>query len=282
MWSPEDEEFHLASLEMEKLGLEVPPSYQLGGPLHNTFQRPITLPAPMNEVVIQEHRALVGSTGTKVWNSSLLLAHWIVEHGEQWISGRSLLEVGCGTGLPGLVAKKAGAARVRLTDGCADVLPLCQHSIEVNGLHNPSEIVTGLLNFSDELSWAEAFWTLALDNAAPRHPRRPDSALVDIIIGADIFLSAYNTEGLLAMVDEVLSRPSNTEADQLPEGYKQTFIGCTVPRPGLGPFKDGMLALGFQQVVSVEQVLPESFDGVAWERFGQKGPPHGSIFVYQR
>eukprot|EP01061_Rhynchopus_euleeides_P042317 TRINITY_DN73859_c0_g1_i1.p1 TRINITY_DN73859_c0_g1~~TRINITY_DN73859_c0_g1_i1.p1 ORF type:complete len:241 (+),score=82.68 TRINITY_DN73859_c0_g1_i1:57-725(+) len=50
-----------------------------------------------------------------VWDSSSMLAEWIVANPES-VQGKEVLELGCGLGLPALAAALAGAARVVATD----------------------------------------------------------------------------------------------------------------------------------------------------------------------
>ena len=45
-----------------------------------------------------------GTTGAAVWNSAVLLADHMAGLGPSYWKGKAVLELGCGTGLPGLVA----------------------------------------------------------------------------------------------------------------------------------------------------------------------------------
>ena len=70
-------------------------------------------PAPV-PVLLHECAWSDGGTGWRAWPCALLLACWLARGGS--VRGRSVLEVGCGLGLPGLAAAALGAARVVLTD----------------------------------------------------------------------------------------------------------------------------------------------------------------------
>lgn len=46
------------------------------------------------------------TTGLGIWPASILLSRWIAELGEELFEGKTVLELGCGCGLPGLVTGK--------------------------------------------------------------------------------------------------------------------------------------------------------------------------------
>ncbi|XP_005100169.1 methyltransferase-like protein 23 [Aplysia californica] len=78
------------------------------------------------------------SYGLYVWPSAPVLAQYTWLHRHK-VRGKSVLEIGAGTGLPGIVAAKCGA-RVTLSDSVA--LPQCRDrcrsSAEANGLSDVS------------------------------------------------------------------------------------------------------------------------------------------------
>ena len=61
-------------------------------------------------------------TGGRVWSSARVLCGWLCEQREDAIHGRSVLELGCGTGAVGLYAAAIGARRVVLSDGGSSAL----------------------------------------------------------------------------------------------------------------------------------------------------------------
>lgn len=68
-----------------------------------------------------------------VWPSALALASYVAQEGELGrLKGRSVLEVGCGLGVPGLVAAKYGAD-VAMSDGHPDVPRFLEANIALNG-----------------------------------------------------------------------------------------------------------------------------------------------------
>lgn len=96
-------------------------------------------------------------TGSWLWDSALILSHYIstrVDHFHDSgfffsLHGKTVLELGAGTGLPGLTASRLGAHRVILSD-LAPLLPGLRNNVEVNGLGDRVEVCE-LVWGSDEL-----------------------------------------------------------------------------------------------------------------------------------
>lgn len=90
-------------------------------------------------------------TGSWVWDSALHLAKWIATQGlaDFQLQSKTVLELGAGTGLPGLMAASLGAAHVFLTD-IAPVLPGLRSSVEANGFNDRVVEVRELVWGSDE------------------------------------------------------------------------------------------------------------------------------------
>ncbi|OSX71448.1 hypothetical protein BU14_0532s0009 [Porphyra umbilicalis] len=72
-----------------------------------------------------------GDTGTTVWDGAVVLAAAIAAHPAATVAGRVVVELGAGVGLVGVVAAKAGAAAVTLTD-LPGVLPLLRRNVDAN------------------------------------------------------------------------------------------------------------------------------------------------------
>lgn len=98
--------------------------------------------------------------GFLLWESAVGLARHLAAHPEQ-IQGKAVLELGCGAGLPGVVARSLGG-RVWQTDHQEGALHLSQINASQNG-------ITGIERFRGD--WR--LWS---------HTRR-----YDVLIGADIF-----------------------------------------------------------------------------------------------
>lgn len=102
---------------------------------------------PGTKLTIHEYDDLCDSitgqvlTGAWLWDSALVLSEFIVTHCrlEFDLQGKSVLELGAGTGLPGLTTAVLGARRVVLTD--VDLLlPLLNKNVEANGLRYRVEV----------------------------------------------------------------------------------------------------------------------------------------------
>lgn len=97
--------------------------------------------------------------GLLLWESSMALAAALVDRASA-VHGATILEIGAGTGLAGLVAASLGA-HVRQTDHLAEAIALCRHNAALNGVGG---ITTAL-----------ADWT-----------RWTDDARYDLVVGADV------------------------------------------------------------------------------------------------
>ena len=64
-----------------------------------------------------------------IWPGGELLASFLTP---ALVRGRRVLELGCGTGLPGIVAARLGASRLVLTDGTAEVLARAKQNAASN------------------------------------------------------------------------------------------------------------------------------------------------------
>jgi len=91
------------------------------------------------------------TTGLSAWASSIICAQWIARM-DLW-EGKTVLELGAGCGIPGLVAAKAGARRVYVSDFNSRVVENLKHNVNLNGC---STTCTQLyLNWRDPSTWPE-------------------------------------------------------------------------------------------------------------------------------
>ena len=86
--------------------------------------------------------------GVALWPSSIALAHELAERGPE-LQGRSLLELGSGTGLPGIVAASLGA-RVTQTDRHELAMAVCQRNGERNGVGGIEHALVDWTEWRDE------------------------------------------------------------------------------------------------------------------------------------
>ena len=127
--------------------------------------------------VVRDEAAQLGVTadrelypfGLMIWESAVVLADVLDARGRD-LAGRSVLELGCGVGMPGLVARQNGA-RVVQTDHDALALALCRHNAALNRIDGIEQFV------GDWMAWT--------------HPHR-----YDLVIGADIIYDTADYEKL--------------------------------------------------------------------------------------
>jgi predicted nicotinamide N-methyase len=145
--------------------------------------------APLSPLTIVQATD-VGSTGGALWTAGLALSRYL-EHvyAGGALRGKRVLELGCGTGLAGLVAASLGADAV-LTD-IASVLPLLRR----NAAANASAIATGGCGGSatvEELTWGST-------------PVAPDyGASFDLVIAADVVYEPVHVPLLLGVLGSLL------------------------------------------------------------------------------
>lgn len=110
----------------------------------------------LDTVSIRQSETIIsdGTTGLHCWQAAGALAEWCLANPSK-IKGRSVLELGSGTGLTGLVVAKACApARVVLTDGNEKVLALLRENVAENC--NNGELVSVVA-----LDWEEVDTSLS-------------------------------------------------------------------------------------------------------------------------
>ena len=75
-----------------------------------------------------------GSLALRLWRSAFTLSEHVLRRRFADVDGRSVLELGCGLGLPGLACAAAGASSVCLTDISAESVELARRNAARNGL----------------------------------------------------------------------------------------------------------------------------------------------------
>ncbi|KAG6537194.1 protein-lysine methyltransferase METTL21D-like [Zingiber officinale] len=153
-------------------------------------------------------------TGSWLWDSAVYLAEWMAACGGAQLAGATVLEVGAGTGLPGLLAASMGAARVVLTD-VGQLLEGLRASVAANGQEARVEV--------RELRWREA------------------AEAADVVLMSDVFFDAEEMEGL--------GRTMRTAW-----GAGTTGWAATEERPGVGECLEALKREGFEATVVEESV----------------------------
>jgi protein-lysine N-methyltransferase EEF2KMT len=147
----------------------------------------------INSIFIEESPNLLssaGATGLKTWDACLHLATYLTTEGKSLVIGKSVLELGVGTGLLSIIcAGPLSAAYVLATDGDPDVGETIHRNVGFNhhlsrksGLQIPLE--------SRVLEWGSSA------NLGSVLPSKGGSVLYDTILGADITYSPDSLEPL--------------------------------------------------------------------------------------
>ncbi|XP_076074029.1 histone-arginine methyltransferase METTL23-like isoform X1 [Mytilus galloprovincialis] len=133
---------------------------------------------------------LDGNYGMYVWPCSPVLAQYIWYHRAS-LKGKTILEIGAGTSLPGIVAAKCEAT-VILSDSSEypQCLANCAASCEANNLSNIT--IVGI-------KWGQ--FTPELLNLQP----------VDIILGSDCFFDTKDFEDIIVTVAFIMKKRPSTE-----------------------------------------------------------------------
>ncbi|OWZ15249.1 hypothetical protein PHMEG_00011143 [Phytophthora megakarya] len=123
--------------------------------------------------------------GLFVWPSALLLSRFIAHDTEKLCRDKVVLELGCGTGLPSILAGLCGAAKIYLTDraDAVDIQRNAEANIKLNGLEGRAAFIPlmwGDVHMSDEI--ISIFRT------------------VDIVFAADCFYQSEDFEKVIATV----------------------------------------------------------------------------------
>ncbi|XP_027183049.1 protein-lysine methyltransferase METTL21D-like [Coffea eugenioides] len=141
-------------------------------------------------------------TGSWIWDAAVVLSNWISARAHQLdydLSDKTVLELGAGTGLPGLTAARLGASRVVLTD-IKPLIPLLEKNVEVNGL--------GDRVLACQLAWGSDELPSQLNEVGH----------VDLVLLSDVFFDAAEMGGLAKTLKKVC-------------GKETTVWGATEVRP---------------------------------------------------
>jgi predicted nicotinamide N-methyase len=107
--------------------------------------------------------------GVVLWPSAIALAHELAARGADALAGKTVLELGAGTGLPGIVAASLGA-RVVQTDGQELALEVCKRNSRGNDVGGIEHRLADWNDWRDETRYD---WILGSDilYAEPAHAR---------------------------------------------------------------------------------------------------------------
>jgi predicted nicotinamide N-methyase len=129
-------------------------------------------------LTLLERRHLISgslTTGFRTWEAALHLGSYLLSPaGRRLIEGKSVLELGAGTGFLGmLAAKHLGAKHVTTTDGDEGVVKALLENMQLNGLNDEQRMQANVFRWGADLKeeWIE---------------KDCDLWPYDVIVGADI------------------------------------------------------------------------------------------------
>lgn len=102
--------------------------------------------------LVIEHRqhTSLGEVGLQVWRGSLLLADYILHHHHEF-NGKTVVEVGSGTGLASIIASYCGARTTATDIDNCDIMDLIQRNCRANSELVKESITVRPLDFGDNL-----------------------------------------------------------------------------------------------------------------------------------
>ncbi|CAH0473640.1 unnamed protein product [Peronospora belbahrii] len=123
--------------------------------------------------------------GLFVWPSALLLSQFVAHEADSLCRDKVVLELGCGTGLPSILASLCGATKVYLTDrpGAPDIQCNAETNIRLNGIEDRAEFIS--------LAWGDMHVSDAILSVFQT---------VQVILAADCFYQSKDFEKVLATV----------------------------------------------------------------------------------
>lgn len=144
-------------------------------------------PPPMAFTVGAEPKIVIfpNADGLEHSACSLALAHYVLRQRRELVCHNRVLQLGCGTGLAGIAASRAGACRVHLTDGSTEAVELARRSVAASGVQDNTEVSQLRLGQS-------------VDGA------------YDVCLALDVCLSGHTLDGLVHTLNSVLNSSSTT------------------------------------------------------------------------
>jgi predicted nicotinamide N-methyase len=139
-----------------------------------------------------------------IWPSSLALAEWVSqENSKRNLVCKSLLEIGCGLAIPGLLASVLGAD-VTVSDGHPDVPRFLRKNL--------------MLNSISRLKIAMSPWETGLEEVESLHQK------FDYVIASDILYEGYHAEFFTKVINSVVKPEGKVVVTDPGRAYLQRFV----------------------------------------------------------
>lgn len=170
---------------------------------YETFHHTFLIPEEAGDKEIQitlvgrraDEAQLLSSTGLTLWRAAPILCNYLINNSEL-VKNKTILELGAGMGLCGLVAASLGASSVFLSDGDSDSLSNMRKNIDSNHHLIPRSSFVSCL----QLKWGEK-----LEEFQRKCNLDTPHGLFDTIMGSDIIYVESILRPLFTTVGILLS-----------------------------------------------------------------------------
>jgi predicted nicotinamide N-methyase len=137
----------------------------------------------------------LSSTGLTLWRAAPILCNHLISNSESLVKNKTILELGAGMGLCGLLAAILGASTVFLSDGDSDSLSNMRGNIERN---------VDLIPSSASLHSLQLKWGLKLEEFKRKCNLQTSDGRFDLIMGSDIIYVESILDPLFETVEALL------------------------------------------------------------------------------
>lgn len=125
---------------------------EISRPISQATQPELLLSSAADVSLATAMKKVPEQTGHAVWPSAAFLGQFLVSC-PSFVRGKSVVELGCGVGLPGICAGLAGAKEVLFTDLDPVALQLAKKNVEENGVECPTDFA--IIDWGDESTWPQ-------------------------------------------------------------------------------------------------------------------------------
>mmetsp|Transcript_1470 Transcript_1470/g.3255 ORF Transcript_1470/g.3255 Transcript_1470/m.3255 type:complete len:272 (-) Transcript_1470:469-1284(-) len=147
------------------------------------------------------------STGVTLWQAAPRLAEYITKEREELVEGKSVLELGAGLGLCGMVAHHLGAESVTITDADTITLRQMRRNLETNCPNSNAH--------SNSIDVRQLIWN--------NIDQMKDCGKFDTILGADVIYAISSLKPLFDTVAYFLGK-ENEGIESQPRKQQRSFV----------------------------------------------------------
>ena len=159
-----------------------------------------------------ENGQVISSTGLTLWRASSILCNFLCRHYKTCIEKKSILELGAGIGLCGIVCYSMGKCnRVVMTDGDTDVLESMRYNVQIN--IRPPEICNTITSLETDMDELLPCRQLIWGQDQQLQDFKSYWGTFDVIIGSDIIYQEAIIDPLFQTVRDLLTPSSVQQGD---------------------------------------------------------------------